>query len=241
MNRVVVFGDIHGNLPALEAVLADMDARELSPLYCLGDLVGYGTFPNEVIAAIRDRTVPTLMGNYDQGVGNSSDDCGCAYTSKQAEALGKRSIAWTNEHTTADNKLYLRQLTDQIPLQLDGLRVRLVHGSPRKINEYLYEERPDATMERLLDMAEADVLVCGHTHIPYHKVLPSGRHVVNAGSVGKPKDGNPEACYVVLEAADKTLSVTFRRVPYDIDRAAKAIEESDMPNEYAQMLITATG
>jgi putative phosphoesterase len=241
MNRVVVFGDIHGNLPALEAVLADMDARELSPLYCLGDLVGYGTFPNEVIAAIRDRNIPTLMGNYDQGVGNSSDDCGCAYTSKQAEALGKRSIAWTNEHTTADNKLYLRQLTDKIPLQLGGLRVRLVHGSPRKINEYLYEERPNATMERLLDMAEADVLVCGHTHIPYHKILPSGRHVVNAGSVGKPKDGNPEACYVVLEAVDKALSVTFRRVPYDIDRAAKAIEESDMPNEYAQMLITATG
>ncbi len=125
MNSVTIFGDIHGNLPALQAVLKDMDTRGRSPLYCLGDLVGYGTFPNEVISIIRERNIPTLMGNYDQGVGNSSDDCGCAYTSKEAEALGKRSIAWTNQNTSVENKLYLRQLTDQIPLQIGGLRIRL--------------------------------------------------------------------------------------------------------------------
>lgn len=241
MQRITIFGDIHANLPALEAVLADMEAHDLSPLYCLGDLVGYGTFPNEVVDIIREQKIPTLMGNYDQGVGNSSDDCGCAYTSKEAEALGKRSIAWSNQNTTADNKRFLRQLTDQIPLQLGGLRIRLVHGSPRKINEYLYENRPDATMERLLDLAEADVLVCGHTHIPYHRILPSGRHVVNAGSVGKPKDGNPQACYVVLEVNDRDLTVNFKRVPYDIERAAKAIEASNIPHEYAEMLRAGTG
>jgi putative phosphoesterase len=241
MNRVTIFGDIHGNLPALEAVLVDMEERDLSPLYCLGDLVGYGTFPNEVIETIRERTIPTLMGNYDQGVGNNSDDCGCAYTTKVAEELGKRSIAWSNQNTTEGNKLFLRQLTNQIPLELDGIRVQLVHGSPRKINEYLFENRPDASLERLMDMTQADVLVCGHTHIPYHRILPSGRHVVNAGSVGKPKDGNPEACYVILETTGNDLSVTFRRVPYDIERAVKAIEASDMPNEYAQMLRSGTG
>lgn len=241
MQRITIFGDIHANLPALEAVLADMEAHDLSPLYCLGDLVGYGTFPNEVVDIIRKRNIPTLMGNYDQGVGNSSDDCGCAYTSKEAEALGKRSIAWSNQNTTADNKRFLRQLTDQIPLQLEDIRVQLVHGSPRKINEYLYEDRPDATLERLLDLARVDVLVCGHTHIPYHRILPSGRHVVNAGSVGKPKDGNPQACYVVLEVNNRELTATFRRVPYDIERAAQAIEASDMPNEYAEMLRTGTG
>ena len=241
MNQVTIFGDIHANLPALEAVLADMDARDLSPLYCLGDLVGYGTFPNEVIETIRERNIPTLMGNYDLGVGNSSDDCGCAYTSKVAEELGKRSIAWSNRKTSDENKLYLRQITDQIPLQLDGLRVQLVHGSPRKINEYLFENRPDASLERLLDLAQADVLVCGHTHIPYHRVLPSGRHVVNAGSVGKPKDGSPQACYVVLEASNGSLTVNFKRVPYDVERAAQAIEATEMPNEYAQMLRTGTG
>jgi putative phosphoesterase len=241
MERITIFGDIHGNLPALKAVLADIEDPSGSALYCLGDLVGYGTFPDEVISIIRERNIPTLMGNYDQGVGNSSDDCGCAYTSKEAETLGKRSIAWSNLNTSAGNKLYLRQLPAQIPLQLDGLRVRLVHGSPRKINEYLYADRPDATLERLLDMAEADVLVCGHTHIPYHKILPSGRQVVNAGSVGKPKDGNPQACYVVLESMENNLRVMFKRVAYDVERTAQAIEASEMPNEYAQMLRTGTG
>lgn len=241
MQHVTIFGDIHANLPALEAVLANIKASDPSPLYCLGDLVGYGTFPNEVIHTIRERNNPTLMGNYDQGVGNNSDDCGCAYTSPMAEALGKRSIAWTNQNTSAENKLYLRQLPAQIPLQLDTLRVRLVHGSPRKINEYLFADRPDATLERLLDMAEADVLVCGHTHVPYHRILPSGRHVVNAGSVGKPKDGNPQACYIVLEVNNRDLIVTFRRVAYDVERAAQAIAASDMPNEYAEMLRTGAG
>ena len=241
MQRVTIFGDIHGNLPALEAVLADIKARELSPDYCLGDLVGYGTFPNEVTQIIRERNIPTIIGNYDQGVGNSSDDCGCAYTSKEAEALGKRSIAWTNQHTTGDNKSFLKELPSQIPLQLGDLRVLLVHGSPRKINEYLFADRPDSTMERLLDLADADALVCGHTHIPYHRILPSGRHVVNAGSVGKPKDHNPQACYVVLEANNRDLAVTFNRVSYDVERTAKAIEASEMPHEYAEMLRTGTG
>lgn len=241
MQRITIFGDIHGNLPALEAILADIDAHEQSPLYCLGDLVGYGTFPNEVTSIIRERNIPTIMGNYDQGVGNSSDDCGCAYTSKEAEALGKRSIAWTNQNTTENNKLFLRQLLANIPLKLDGLHVLLVHGSPRKINEYLFADRPDATLERLLDLADADVLVCGHTHIPYHRVLPSGRHVVNAGSVGKPKDGNPKGCYVVLEANNSDLAVTFNRVQYDVESAAREIENSTMPHEYARMLRAGTG
>ena len=241
MQRVTIFGDIHGNLPALDAVLADIEANDKSPLYCLGDLVGYGTFPNEVTASIRERNIPTIMGNYDQGVGNSSDDCGCAYTNPVAEALGKLSIAWTNQNTTEDNKQFLRELPAQFPLQLGDLRIRLVHGSPRKINEYLFADRPDATLERLLDLADADVLVCGHTHIPYHRVLPSGRHVVNAGSVGKPKDGNAQACYVVLEANNSDLAVAFNRVQYDVEKTAQAIEASEMPHEYAEMLRTGTG
>jgi putative phosphoesterase len=241
MKQLTIFGDIHANMPALEAVLADMEQRDLANLYCLGDLVGYGAFPNEVVAAIRERNIPTLMGNYDQGVGNDSDDCGCAYTNPVSEALGKRSIAWTNAHTSAENKAYLRQLARQFPLQLGDLRVALVHGSPRRINEYLFEDRPDSSLERLLDMIEADVLVCGHTHLPYHKILPSGRQVVNAGSVGKPKDGDTRAGYVVLEANNDDLSASFIRVEYDIERAAQAIEATDMPDEYADMLRRGTG
>ena len=236
MKQLAIFGDIHANLPALEAVLADIDARNLDNLYGLGDLVGYGVWPNEVITAVRQRNIPTIMGNYDQGVGQDSDDCGCAYKTPEAQALGERSIAWSNVHTSAENKAYLRELVAQIPLQVGDLKVVLVHGSPRKVNEYLYEDRPEASLERLLDMVEADVLVCGHTHLPYHRVLGSGRHVVNAGSVGKPKDNNPQACYLVLTGEGKDLSVEFIRVPYDVEKAAQAIEATEMPHEFADML-----
>lgn len=241
MDTLTVFGDIHGNLPALEAVLNDIDARGLTNLYCLGDLVGYGTFPNEVVEIIQARGIPTLMGNYDQGVGNDSDDCGCAYKTSDARALGDRSIAWTNAHTSAENKAYLRSLPMQIPAQVGDLRVMLVHGSPRRVNEYLYEDRPDSNFERLLDLVEADVLVCGHTHLPYHKVLPSGRHVINAGSVGKPKDHDPRAGYVVLQVDKHGLRVDFSRVAYDVEQAAAAIEATQMPNEFAAMLRAGTG
>lgn len=237
MEKITVFGDIHANLPALEAVFADMEARKLDEnLYCLGDLVGYGTFPNEVIERIREREIPTIMGNYDQGVGQDSDDCGCAYRTKEARELGNRSIAWSNAHTSAENKAYLRSLAAQIPLQLGSLRVLLAHGSPRRINEYLYEDRPDSSLERIMDGAEVDVLIVGHTHKPYHRVLPSGRHVVNAGSVGKPKDGDPRACYVVVSAEGDSLAVEFIRVAYDVEQAAQAIEATEMPDEFAQML-----
>jgi predicted phosphodiesterase len=237
-----VFGDIHGNATALEAVFDDMDQRGLNGRkYCLGDLVGYGTFPNEVADLIRDRDIPTIQGNYDQGVGNNSDDCGCAYQTEEERARGERSIDWTNDVITDSNRAYLKDLTDHIHFSLGDLEVTLVHGSPRRINEYLYEDRPDASFERLLDAVESDVMVCGHTHKPYHKVLESGRHVVNAGSVGKPKDGDPRACYVVLEATDSGLDVQFNRVGYDVEHVATAIEDSEMPSPFAQMLRDGAG
>jgi predicted phosphodiesterase len=240
MTTITVFGDIHANLPALEAVLADMDARGLQGRYCLGDLVGYGTWPNEVVEIVRASGIPTLMGNYDQGVGHSSDDCGCAYKTDIERARGERSIAWSNAHTSEANKAFLRGLPAHIPVRLGSVRVLLVHGSPRRINEYLFEDRPDDYFQRLMDGIDADVLVCGHTHLPYLKRLPDGRHIVNAGSVGKPKDRDPRAGYVTLSAEGTNLRVDFIRVPYDVERSAQAIEATPesggMPHAFAQML-----
>ena len=241
MQRATVFGDIHANLPALESVLAHMDAQGHENLYCLGDLVGYGIFPDEVIRIIRDRGIPTIMGNYDQGVGQDSDDCGCAYRSAEAEALGKQSIAWTNAHTSSQNKQFLCELLPHIRISVGRFRVLLVHGSPRRINEYLYADRPDRSFEKLLDDNDVDVIVCGHTHLPYHKILASGRHIVNAGSVGKPKDDNPRACYVLLSDDAGQFRVEFVRVNYDVERAARAIEASDMPHAFADMLRNGAG
>jgi diadenosine tetraphosphatase ApaH/serine/threonine PP2A family protein phosphatase len=133
----------------------------------------------------------------------------CLQDPRQSGPLGQRSIAWSNIHTTAENKAYLRNLAMSMPLTLGDVRVLLVHGSPRKINEYLYENRPDASFERLLDQAQTDVLVCGHTHLPYHKVLPSGRQSSMPAASANPKDGDPRACYAVLTMDGTDLTVDF--------------------------------
>src|SRR5689334_21311525 len=137
--RIAIFSDIHGNLQALDAVLSDITAQKPDAIYCLGDLVGYGAAPNEVTERIRREGFPTVMGNYDDGVGFERDECGCAYREEAERLLGDRSLAWTKAKTTAENKAYLRTLKKEIRFEADGKRILLVHGSPRKMNEYLFE------------------------------------------------------------------------------------------------------
>jgi putative phosphoesterase len=228
---VAIFSDVHGNLPALDAVLADSRERCVDAVYCLGDLVGYGASPNEVIARVRDGRIPTIVGNYDDGVGHDRDECGCAYREEAQRRLGDESLRWTRAHVTPENKAFLRALPFEIRLEIGGRRVLLVHGSPRKLNEYLFEDRPDASFARLAAASAADVIVFGHTHLPYTKSVDDV-WFVNVGSVGKPKDGDWRACYAILDPAS-TPPAVFVRVPYDVQRAAAAIRASDLPDEFA--------
>lgn len=251
---IAFFSDIHGNLPALQAVLADLDRRRPDMVFCLGDLVGYAPWPNEVVAEIRRRGIPTLAGNYDQGIGLNSAECGCAYKTDVDKALGAQSIAYTNRVVGAAERRYLRLLPKHLRLDFQDepatLSLLMVHGSPRKINQYLFEDFPEASFARLLAGAGADVLLFGHTHKPYHRTLPYAhagetryRHALNTGSVGKPKDGDPRAAYLLLHLDEHTtltdpasLRSEFVRVAYDVEQAAAAVEASPLPNEYADML-----
>lgn len=230
--RIGIISDIHGNLPALEAVLDDLGPKQLDALYCLGDLVGYAAFPNEVTERIRAQGIPTIMGNYDDGVGFDRDECGCAYTDPVERQLGDRSLEWTKAIVTTDNKAFLRSLEKEIRFDADGKRVLLVHGSPRRINEYLFEDRPLSSFQRLAASSNADIVVFGHTHRPYTKLV-DGVLFVNAGSVGKPKDGDWRAGYVVLEPSSDAHAVTFVRIPYDVKTVADAIRASDLPDQFA--------
>jgi putative phosphoesterase len=252
--KIVLFSDIHANLPALEAGLANIDAQKPDAVYCLGDLVGYNIWPNEVIDMIRSRNIPTIAGNYDFGIGRSSDDCGCAYKTDEEKVMGKVSITYTNEVVKAQQRAYLRTLPAHIRLEFqlndDKLNVLLVHGSPRKINEYLFEDRDEKSMIRIMEQADADIMCFGHTHKPYHRILNSGidgrdhyRHAINIGSVGKPKDNNPRGGYLILtinessNTIDKeSITAQFIRFDYDIEKAAKAVEDNPLPNGYAEML-----
>lgn len=237
--RLAIFSDIHANLHALQAVLRDIDAQHPDAVYCLGDLVGYGAYPNEVIALLRQRGIPTIMGNYDDGVGFDRDDCGCAYRTEEDRRLGRLSLLWTREHVTAENKAFLRSLLPNIRLDIEGRSVLLVHGSPRKINEYVYEDRPPASLDRIAASAGAEVLIMGHTHLPYVKQV-AGALLVNDGSVGKPKDGDTRAAYALLEVAAE-IRVTLQRVPYDVAAAAEAVRASGLPAHYADLLLRASG
>jgi putative phosphoesterase len=229
MMRLAIFSDIHGNLQALDAVLADIGAQQPDAVYCLGDLVGYGASPNEVTARVRELGCPTVMGNYDDGVGFDRDECGCAYREEAERERGQRSLEWTKARTTAENKAYLRSLHHEIRLEDGGRRILLVHGSPRKMNEYLFEDRPLSSFERLAASSRADLIVFGHTHRPYVKDV-DGVRFLNAGSVGKPKDGDWRACYAIVDEG----RVTFRRLEYDVRAAAAAIRATDLPPEFAR-------
>jgi putative phosphoesterase len=229
--RIGIFSDIHGNLPALQAVMADIAEQKLQTVYCLGDLVGYGASPNEVAERIRAEGMPTIMGNYDDGVGFDRDECGCAYRDPLEKQIGDRSFAWTKAQMSPDNKTFLRTLLAEIRFTAENKRVLLVHGSPRKINEYLFEDRPLSSFQRLAVSSKADVIVFGHTHKPYVKEV-DGVMFLNVGSVGKPKDGDWRACYAILEMGTAARA-DFRRVIYDVQKAAAAIRASELPHEFA--------
>jgi putative phosphoesterase len=252
--KIALFSDIHANLPALEALFRDVEEKDPDAVYCLGDLVGYNIWPNEVINEIRKRRIPTIAGNYDFGIGRKSDDCGCAYKTDEEKEMGKISISYTNESVKSLQREYLNTLPRHIRLELqfnnEKLTLLLVHGSPRKINEYLFEDRDEKSLLRIIEQANADIMCFGHTHKPYHRILNSGtednaryRHAINIGSVGKPKDGDPRGCYVLLTFDEKSsvknkasIGVDFIRFDYDIEKAAEAIETSILPDGYADML-----
>ncbi len=251
---IALFSDIHANLPALEAFFSDIDNRKPDAIYCLGDLVGYNIWPNEVINEVRRRCIPTIAGNYDFGIGRASNDCGCAYKTDDEKANGAVSISFTNSIIRDQERQYLRTLPAHIKVEFqlnqDKLNLLLVHGSPRKINEYLFEEREEKSLLRIMQEADADIMCFGHTHKPYHRVLTITEgettrywHAINIGSVGKPKDGNSQGGYVLLHINDDSsilskdsIQVEFIRFDYDVEKAAKAVEDSPLPDAYAASL-----
>ncbi len=233
-DRAAVITDVHANLPALEAALARIDELGIERIYCGGDLVGYGPDPDAVCALIAGRGIPTIYGNYDYAIARELDDCGCAYITPADRELGQRSVEWTLAHTGRAAKDFMRELPFELRFEVGASSVHLVHGSPRKVNEYLFEDKPASLYERLAAAESADVLVFGHTHKPWRREH-GGVLFVNCGSVGKPKDGDPRCAFAVLDGA----GVTIERVPYDVEAVAARVRAAGLPGEYADKLLLA--
>jgi putative phosphoesterase len=227
-----VITDIHANLPALEAALERIDEFGIERVYCGGDLVGYGPHP------IEERGIPTIYGNYDYAIARDLDDCGCAYVDQHDRELGQKSIEWTLAHTDQRSKDFMRELQFDLRFKVGASQIHLVHGSPRKVNEYLFEEKPASLYERLAGAEAADTLVFGHTHKPWvHEY--GGVLFVNCGSVGKPKDGDPRGAFAVLRPSRGHPEVTIERVAYDAQAVAREVASAGLPQEYAEKLLAA--
>jgi predicted phosphodiesterase len=241
-----LISDVHGNLPALEAVLADVDGREnIVAVYHLGDLVGYAPWPNEVVDVLRGRAIPGVAGNYDSTTAMDYEHCGCRYEDPRQEELSHLSYAWTRENVSAASKRWLKGLPFRIDIRplgghTAGPRLILVHGNPVLNTVYWTEDRSDdfcLKMAERLGAKGGDVVAFGHTHKPWHRTVEE-IHFVNAGSVGRPKDGDWRAGYTVVDLDGAGVSVEVVRVDYDLARATSAIRASELPDDFAEYLET---
>ena len=244
--RYALISDIHANLPALESVLADIAARrDITATYHLGDLVGYAPWPDQTVNLLAASGIPGVSGNYDSTVATDYKHCGCRYEDPRHEELSHLSYEWTRVRTSAETKHILAGLPFRIDLRPRGAHaagptVALVHATPTNNLVYVTEDHPDAFLTKMATQARleaGDVLCFGHTHKPWHREV-EGVHFVNTGSVGRPKDADWRAGYVLLEVGSGDVAVEFVRVAYDLDRAMRAIRDSDLPDDLAEYLRT---
>jgi len=243
--RYALISDLHANLPALRAVDADIAGTDAGATYHLGDLVGYAPWPDESVALIAERGIAGVAGNYDSTVATDYKHCGCRYEDPRQEELSHVSYDWTRRHVSPRTKAFLGGLPFRIDLlpdggHLAGPRVVLVHATPTLNTVYWSEDRPDEfclKMAAHAGLKPGDVIAFGHTHVPWHREV-DGIHFLNTGSVGRPKDGDWRAGYVLLEVAKGRVSVEFRRVEYDLDEAVRGIRASDLPDDFAEFLRT---
>jgi len=237
--KIAFFSDIHANLPAIEAFFKDVESQNIDAIYCLGDLVGYNVWPNEIVNEIRKRGIPTIMGNHDEAMLNA--------ISKEDKPTNK---GLTRAMINNQNREYLINLPRHLSLTFvfdnKPFNLLMVHGSVKAINDYMVIDYPEDEVLSMMKLHKADILLCGHTHKPFHRIIKDAevfKHVINIGSIGKPKDGDPRICYALLELdqftssfKSESIKVTFKRAEYNVEKAAKAIEESEFDNSFAKAL-----
>lgn len=209
---LALISDIHSNLPALEAVLKSIDKKKPDKIFCLGDIIGYNTFPNEVIDLIKTNNINCLMGNHDYDIINKKFSL---------EKESDKIKVWTLNKLTSSNIDFLSNLPININLETSNKKITMYHSSPRSMTEYLYEDTED-TIE-VMQNFKNDILICGHTHLPYYKYY-NDKLIINSGSVGKPKRKNKQASYVLLNIINKKINIEIITLDYDYETTAKQNE-----------------
>lgn len=225
--RIGLIADIHSNLTALEAVLSELEDLEINKFLCTGDIVGYGARPNECIEKVRKINAIAIAGNHDWFVSHERD---LSWFNPRAV----KGIKYTRRKITKSNLNYLKKLKKRRKVNIDDKEILLTHGSPEEpLLEYVRKSRDESYFEKALEENQVDILMLGHTHIPFKKRLDNGL-VVNSGSVGQPRDDNPKASYAVLNTG--SMEAEINRVSYDIEKTAGRIKEAGLPSSIAERL-----
>ncbi len=233
--RLAVIADVHANLPALLAVLKDMAARNVEGVVHLGDLVGYGPHPNEVVAKIKELEVPGVVGNYDLAVTHPDEAAGMAeFLKAPNNELGEIVYRWTRAHINEETRAFLKELPATMTIEENGRSMTFFHGSPERANEYLLENTEEVRFAELFELTGADVMVGGHTHQPTAREVGGGLFL-NPGSVGRPKDGDPRASYMILDT-EGGFRAEHVRVTFNVESVAADCVSSGLPEEQAEGL-----
>lgn len=238
--RVAVFGGAYSNWLAVEAVVAHAKASGADAIWFLGDVGGFGPHPDRSIEALRALGVRCVQGNYDDSVGNSREDCACGYTDPRDNHFAQLSYDYTLANTSVEGRAWLAAMPTEARLRVGSKTVHLCHGSPRRVNEFLWQSTtPECFVQSLCRDWQADLIACTHTGIHWSRRLADGRGVVNVGAVGRPaNDGRTEVWYTLLEEIDGRLVETFVPVAYDWERLATSMQGEGLPPEFVETVTT---
>jgi len=232
--KVALIGDVHANLPALEAVLAHAQKQGVEAIWNIGDWVGYNAFPNEVVERLQKERAVSIIGNYDLKV--------LRFKKKQEKWQQNKhpqkylAFKWAYETLSKKNRKYLRSLPKEIVFKFANRSILLTHASPASIEEAIFLDTPEARLQELAEMAGTDVIIFGHSHQPFVRQV-NGVWFINTGTVGRPAEGDPRAGYAVLTLSAKNLQVQHYCVGYNVERAVAAIRKNKLPEEFAKMLL----
>jgi predicted phosphodiesterase len=227
--RIALIGDLHANLPALQATLDDVTRIGADALYCVGDVVGRGPHPNEVVDELRRLEIPTVQGNWDEAVSMDREQAGSVWAHPDDERAGLASLNWTAGVIGDEQRAWLRSLPTTLRVDLGGSRTALLfHGSPLKQTEYLWADRPSRVFARIASDEGDDLFCFGHTHEAFHRVVGQS-HFVAVGSVGCGSDGDARARYSVIYIGEPDVAVGFRSVDYDHEPVLRDLAAIDLP------------
>ena len=232
--KIALLGDVHANLPALDSVLAHARTQNVSAIWNTGDFLGYGAFPNEVVVRLQKAGAISILGNYDLKVLGFKEKDKKWRKSKRVEKY--LAFQWAYQNLSRENRRYLKSLPEQRQLEVAGKSVLLTHASPASNEEPLDPATPEERLRELARLAGTDVVICGHSHQPFVRAVENTLFI-NTGSVGRPDDGDPRACYAILEVAQAELHVQHYRLEYDLARAVSGIHENGLPEAFAQMIL----